>query len=66
MKVIWVYRLVLINPYKFMSGYLHFSNSLKDIKDHIQAYITSFKNFFQLMVTVIEENLNPATLYILQ
>ena len=49
-----------------MSDYLHFSNSLKDIKDHIQAYITSFKNFFQLMVTVIEENLNPATLYILQ
>ena len=49
-----------------MSGYLHFSNSLKDIKDHMQAYITSFKTFFQLLVTVIEENLNPATLYILQ
>ena len=27
--------LVLINPYKFMSGYLYFSNNLKDIKNNI-------------------------------
>ena len=33
MKVILLYYLVLINPYKFMSGYLYFPNNLKDIKD---------------------------------
>ena len=49
-----------------MSGYLHFPNSLKDTKDHIQAYIRSFKNLIQLMVSVIKGNLNPANPYILQ
>ena len=29
MKVIWLYYLALINPYKFMSGYLHFPYNLK-------------------------------------
>ena len=33
-KVIWLYYLVLINPYQFMSEYLYFPNNLKDIKDH--------------------------------
>ena len=35
MKVIWLYYLVLINRYKFMSGYLYFPNNLKDIEEHI-------------------------------
>ena len=35
MKVIWIYYLLLINAYKFMSGYLYSPNNLKDIKDHI-------------------------------
>ena len=30
-----MYFLVLINPFKFMSGYLYFPNNLKDMKDHI-------------------------------
>ena len=29
MEVIWI---ILINPYKFMSGYLYLPNNLKDIK----------------------------------
>ena len=32
MKLIWLYCLVLINLYKFMSGYLYFPNNLQDIK----------------------------------
>ena len=44
--------------YYLMSGYLYFPNNLKDIKDHVQAYMISFKIFFQLMVTVFKENLN--------
>ena len=32
MKVIWLYYLVLINPDKFMSGYLYFPSNLKDHK----------------------------------
>ena len=35
MKVILLYYLVSINPYKFMNGYLYFANNLKDIKDLI-------------------------------
>ena len=31
---------------------------LKDIEDHIQAYMISYKTFFQLMITVFKENLN--------
>ena len=41
-----------------MNGYLYFPNNLKDIKDHIQAYMISCKIFFQLMVTVFKEKLN--------
>ena len=41
-----------------MSGYLYFSNNLKDIKDHIQADMVSCKIFFQIMVTVFKEKLN--------
>ena len=33
-----------------MSGFLYFSNHLKDIKDHIEAYMIICKVFFQLMV----------------
>ena len=33
MKLIWLYYLVLINLYNFMSGYLYFPNNLQDIKD---------------------------------
>ena len=35
MKLIWLYYLVLINLYNFMSGYLYFRNNLQDIKDLI-------------------------------
>ena len=35
MKLIWLYYLVLINLYNFMSGYLYFPNNLQDIKDLI-------------------------------
>ena len=35
MKVIWVYYLLLINHYKFMSAYLYFPYNLNDIKDYI-------------------------------
>ena len=41
-----------------MSGYSYFPNNLKDIKDHIKAYMISCKIFFQLMVTVFKENQN--------
>ena len=33
-EMIWIYYLLLINIYKFMSGYLCFRNSLKYIQDH--------------------------------
>ena len=51
-------HVILSYPGKFMSGYLYFPKNLKDIKDHIYAYIISSKFFFQLMVTVFKENLN--------
>ena len=38
-----------------MSGYLYFPNNLKNIKDHIQAYMISSKIFLQLMVTVLKK-----------
>ena len=41
-----------------MRDYLYFPYNLKDIKDHILAYMISCKIFFQLMVTVSKENLN--------
>ena len=41
-----------------MSGYLYFPNILKDIEDHIQAYMIHYKKFFQLMVTDFKEDLN--------
>ena len=41
-----------------MSGYLHFPNNLKDIEGHIEAYMISYKTFFQLMLIVFKENLN--------
>ena len=41
----------------FMSGYLYFSNNLKDIKEHIWAYMITCKIFFQLMVLLFKENL---------
>ena len=41
-----------------MSGYLYFPNNFKDIKDHILAYMISFKIFSQLMVAHFKENLN--------
>ena len=41
-----------------MSDYLYFPNSLKDIKDYIQADMKGCKVFFQLMVTVFKEILN--------
>ena len=28
-----------------MSGYLHFPNNLKDIEDHLSAYMISYKSF---------------------
>ena len=59
-------HVILSYPYKFMSGYLYFPNSLKDIKDHIQADIISCKTSFQLMVTVFKDKLNlqlPLILY---
>ena len=57
---------ILSYPYKFMSGYLYFPNNFKDIKDHILAYMISFKIFSQLMVAHFKENLNlqlPLTFY---
>ena len=45
-----------------MSGYLYFFNNLKDMKGRIEAFMISFKNFFQLMVTVLIESLNLSTL----
>ena len=41
-----------------MSGYLYFPNNIKDIEDHIWAYMISYKIFFQLMITAFKENLN--------
>ena len=38
--------LLLINPHKFMSGYLYFSNNLKVIKDCTQTYMMSRKMIF--------------------
>ena len=37
--------ILLINPNKFMSGYLHFFNNLKDIKYHIYHYMVICKTF---------------------
>ena len=47
MKVIWFYRLDLINTCKIMRGYLYFPNNLKDIKGHIYAYMIICKIFFK-------------------
>ena len=41
-----------------MGGHLYFPNNLKDIKDHIYAYMIICKILFQLVVTVFKENLN--------
>ena len=38
-----------------MSGYCYVSNNLKDIKDHIWAYMISYKIFFHSMVTVFKQ-----------
>ena len=46
MKATWDYYFLLVNPGKFMIGYLYFSN-FKDIKDHIEAYLISCKIFYQ-------------------
>ena len=35
MKAIWLYYLVLINPYKVVGGYFYFSSNFNDITDHI-------------------------------
>ena len=48
----------IILPLQVMSGYLYFPNNLKDIEDHMQAYMIRCKIFFQQMVTVFKENLN--------
>ena len=40
-----------------MSGYLYFSNNLKDIKDHIWAYMISFK-FFPINGKIVQKNLS--------
>ena len=47
MKVIWIYYLPLIKPCTLMSGCLYLPKNLKDIKGHINNYITSCKTFFQ-------------------
>ena len=47
-----------------MSGYLNFTNNLKDIKVHIQADMVSCKIFFQLMLTVFKEKLSLQLLLI--
>ena len=52
------YHVILSYTYKLMSGYLYFPNNLKDIENHIQAYMIIYKIFFQLMGTVVKENLN--------
>ena len=41
MTVLWLYYLVLINPYKFISS----PNNFKDIKEHIYAYLIICKIF---------------------
>ena len=51
-------HVILSYPYKLIGGYVYFPNNLKNIKDHMQAYIISCKIFFQLMVTVFKETLN--------
>ena len=38
-----------------MSNYLYFLANVKDIKDHILAYVISCKIFFQLMVTEFQK-----------
>ena len=47
-KVIWLYYLVLINRYKFVSGYLYFPNNLKDIRDHMWALYDNLQNLFPI------------------
>ena len=47
MKVIWVYYLLLINPYRFMSGCLRFPKNIEDMKDRLRVYIISCKIFLQ-------------------
>ena len=65
-KVIWLYYLVLINPYKFMSGYLYFHNNLRHkgpyigLYDNLQNLFPVHGNSFQRKSKLI------ATPYILQ
>ena len=35
MKAIWVYYLLIINPYSSVSGCLHFPNNLENLKDQL-------------------------------
>ena len=51
-------HVIFYHPSNFTSGYLYSPNNLKDIKDHMQAYMISCKIFFQLMLAVFKENLN--------
>ena len=47
-----------------MSAYLYFLNKLKDVKDQIQADMTSCKIFLPLIVTVFKEKLDLQLLLI--
>ena len=38
MTLIWLYYIVLINPYNFISGYLYFSNNLRHKRPYIGLY----------------------------
>ena len=53
-KVIWLYYLVFVNPYKVMSGYLYFPNNVKDIKDHND----NLQNLFPINSNSFQRNVN--------
>ena len=47
MKVIWLYYFVLINPHKFMSGYLYFPNNNRHKRQYI-AFHYNLQNLFAI------------------
>ena len=67
-EVIWLYDLVLIKPYKFMSGYVYFPNNLKDIKDHnYMGLYDDLQNLFPINGNSVQRKPKLiATPYVLQ
>ena len=54
MKVIWVYYLLLINPYKFIGDCLYFLKNTEHLKTTYRFYIMSCKIFFPIKDNIFQ------------